>query len=102
MSAPTMTSDAGTPPIVTLTMPPSLTKPVPVIITTVPGQVLLLAVTTAGTAAFPPTQLVIVTAPADPAATSPNATSTERQSTVLSDTRFEALPLTSRALPPPN
>src|SRR5213080_5022455 len=100
MSEPTMTSAAGTPPIETLTMPPSLTKPVPVMKTTVPGQELLLAVTTCGTAAFPPTQLVIVTAPAVPAATRPSATITERQNTLLSDTRVEALPLTWRALPP--
>src|SRR6266481_1677315 len=94
MSEPTMTSEAGTPPIVTLEMPPSLTNPVPVIITTVPGQAPPPAVTSVGTAAFPPTQLVIVTAPADPAATRPNATSTERQNAVLGDTRVEPLPLT--------
>jgi hypothetical protein len=65
---------------------------------TVPGQPALLAVTTAGTAAFPPTQLVIVTAPAEPAATSPSVMSSRRLSAaVLSDTRVEALSLTSRA-----
>ena len=81
-------------------MPPSLTNPLPLIVTTVPGQVPA-AVTTCGTAALPPTQLVIVTAPADAATPRPSATSTERQSAVLtSDTRVKALPLTSRALPP--
>src|SRR5579864_9459523 len=73
LSEPTTTTPAGTPPIVTLTMPPSLTNPVPLIVTTVPGQ-LPAAVTNCGTEAFPPTQLVIVTAPADPAATRPSAT----------------------------
>ena len=77
VSVPTTISPAGTPPIETLTMPPSLMNPVPVIFTTVPGQEPA-AVTTAGTAAFPPTQLEIVTAPADPAATRPSAPSSEK------------------------
>ena len=45
-----------------------LGQPVSEIMTTVPGQEAVLAVTTCGTAAFPPIQLVIVTAPAEPVA----------------------------------
>src|SRR5213082_3041482 len=79
------------PPIVTLTM----------IMATVDAHARPPAVITCGTAAFPPTQLVMVTAPADPIATRPSVTSTERQSAVLSNTRVEALPLTSRSYLPP-
>src|SRR3979490_1901946 len=100
MSEPTTISDAGTPPIMTLTTPPSLTNPVPVIITTVPGHEPL-AVTTAGTAAFPPIQLEMVTAPAEPVEASPSATSTERQNAVLRKILVEALLPTRRILPPP-
>src|SRR5262245_59685929 len=96
-SEPIVISPAGTPPIITLVIPPSLTKPEPLIVTTVPGHVPA-AVTTCGTAAFPPTQLVIVTAPADPATTAVSAAKAETQSAVLpSETRVRALPLTSRA-----
>ena len=38
MSEPTITCGEGVPPIVTLTTPPSFTKPVPVSMITVPGQ----------------------------------------------------------------
>src|SRR5262249_54133642 len=62
---------------------------------TVPGQVPA-AVTTCGTDALPPTQLVTVAAPADPAMTSPSAARTAKPETVLSDTRVK-LPLTSKA-----
>src|SRR5262245_49225362 len=92
-SDPTITSEDGTPPMLTLTIPPSLTKPLPLIVVIVPGHVLLPAVTIAGVAPFPPTQLVIVTAPADPATTSPSANN-ERQPAIRIHIRVDALPLT--------
>jgi hypothetical protein len=51
-----------------------------------------------GVAPFPPTQLVIVTAPADAAAIAPSASSAEIQAAVRTHTRVEAFALT-RALP---
>jgi len=97
VSEPIVTSPAGAPPMLTPVMPPSFTKPVPLIVMIVPGQ-LPAAVTTCGTEALPPTQLVIVTAPAEPAATSPTATSSEMLSARrLGDIRDKALSLTSRA-----
>src|SRR5262245_19048779 len=89
-----MTSFEGTFPIETPTTPPSLTKPLPVIITIVPGQFGLVAVTTWGTAAFPPPQLVMVAAPSEPATARPTATTTKRHPYCLSDTRVEPLPVT--------
>src|SRR4051812_16069437 len=100
MFEPTMTSDARTPPIVTFEIPPSLTKPLPLIVISVGGHAVPPAVTIAGVAPFPPIQLVIVAAPAVPATTRPNVASTAKQSKVLTNTGVELLLLTSRALPP--
>src|SRR5262245_45505237 len=54
MSEPTMTSDDGTPPIVTDVTPPSLTNPEPLMVVMVPGQAPPPAVTMAGVAPLPP------------------------------------------------
>src|SRR5262245_19384387 len=61
VSDPMMPSDDGTPPIVTEVTPPSLTKPVPLMVVMVPGQAPPPAVTMSGVAPFPPIQLVMVT-----------------------------------------
>src|SRR5262245_22365952 len=94
MSEPTITCGDGTPPIVTLITPPSFTNPVPLIVVIVPGHEALLAVTIAGVAPFPPCQLVIVTAPAVPAAINPSANSNERLPAIRIHIRVEALSLT--------
>src|SRR5580765_2782140 len=80
MLEPTMTSDAFTPPIVTLGTAPSATNPEPLIVIRVGGHAVPPAVTIAGVAPFPPIQLVIVAAPAAPPTTKPSTASTVRQS----------------------
>src|SRR3954453_14718328 len=93
MSEPMITSEDGTPPIET-PVTPSETNPLPLIVVMVPGQAPPPAVTMSGVAPFPPIQLVIVTAPADPEGTAPSTSSPERQAAFRTQIRMEAFPLT--------